>query len=183
MLFPFLVAEIRVLRSAGEDQRIVGKCAEVRDDLVFLQVNGEHFSLQNANVFMLRENAANGGSNLGGAQAGGRHLIQQRLEQVVVPPIDQRDIDVRRGAQLLGGVQSAEAPADDDDFVHGDECIQFSRPRAIIGRLVVSRDTFRGGKWYIVGRGHRPPFDCRKAIALCLNLRGAGCHVGSQMGA
>jgi hypothetical protein len=49
------------------------------------------------------------------AQAGGRHLVQQRLEQVVVGAVD--ECDVERGITREGShcPQAAEAAADDDN--------------------------------------------------------------------
>jgi len=41
-------------------------------------------------------------------------LVQQRLEQVVVGTVDQRDRN-RLASQRLGGFETAEAAADDDD--------------------------------------------------------------------
>ncbi len=41
-------------------------------------------------------------------------LVQQRLEEVVVVPVDQGDVDGRH-RQRLGGEEAAEAAADDDD--------------------------------------------------------------------
>ena len=46
----------------------------------------------------------------------GRDLVGQRLEQVEVAPVDQRDLD-RRAAQLRDGLQPAEAAADHDHAV------------------------------------------------------------------
>ena len=48
-----------------------------------------------------------------GEDAGG-DLVQQRLEEVVVVPVDQGDVD-RRHRQRLGGEEPAEAATDDDD--------------------------------------------------------------------
>ena len=52
--------------------------------------------------------------DLAGRERAGRDLIGQRLEQVEVPPVDQRHVD-RRPAKLLDGLEPAEAAADDDD--------------------------------------------------------------------
>ena len=51
-----------------------------------------------------------------GRQDAGGHLVEQRLEQVVVPPVDERDVEVGRGEQAGGG-QAAEPAADDDNAV------------------------------------------------------------------
>ena len=44
----------------------------------------------------------------------GGHLVEQRLEQVVVAAVDQRDVD-RLAAEEAGREEPAEAAADDDD--------------------------------------------------------------------
>ena len=50
--------------------------------------------------------------------AAGRHLVEQRLEQVEVAPVDQRQAHLWRHARaLLRGVQPGEPAADDDDAV------------------------------------------------------------------
>ena len=48
-----------------------------------------------------------------GRQLRGRHLIQQRLELVVVVAIDQRDVDRIMAGQLLRAAQAGEAATDD----------------------------------------------------------------------
>ena len=47
-------------------------------------------------------------------QHAGGHLVEQRLEGVEVPLVEQRDV-VAAVAQLARGEQAAEAAADDDD--------------------------------------------------------------------
>ena len=49
-----------------------------------------------------------------GDRSGCRHLVEQRLEQVVIAPVDDDDVG-RRAGQAMRGTQSAEARADDDD--------------------------------------------------------------------
>ena len=56
-----------------------------------------------------------------GRERGRRHLVEQRLEQVVVAPVDDGDVDV--GAlQLLDGGDAAKAAADDDDAMPLNSC-------------------------------------------------------------
>ena len=51
------------------------------------------------------------------AQGTGRDLVEQRLEEVEVPPIDEGEVDPLVAAELPCGVQPPEAAADDDDAV------------------------------------------------------------------
>src|SRR4051812_10866045 len=50
--------------------------------------------------------------DVGRRQRRGRDLIEQRLEDMVIGAVDERDVD-RRIAQLTRGVQPAEAATDD----------------------------------------------------------------------
>lgn len=43
-------------------------------------------------------------------------LVEQRLEQMEAPAIDERDLD-RRAPKTADGLESAEAPADDDHLM------------------------------------------------------------------
>ena len=64
--------------------------------------------------FCLRRMLADWRRNLAGGERCCRHLVKQRLKQVVVCAVDQDDL---RGGflQCLGGGQSAKTSADDDD--------------------------------------------------------------------
>ena len=71
---------------------------------------------QHLGVLLLAQDHPGGGRDLALGDDAGRHLVQQRLEQVVGGAGDQLDVDV--GAlELLCGGQAAEAGADDDDLV------------------------------------------------------------------
>ena len=93
----------------------------------FSTLNGGHFAAQNQCVLLTRENAANGGRNVGRTQASHRDLVQQGLEQVVIPPIDQCNPDLLLAGQTAGSVQASEAASDDNDvfFVHVQTISQF----------------------------------------------------------
>ena len=78
-------------RTGGHDQAVIGDLHAVA---------GKH-AAQRRRDLALGEDA-------------GRHLVEQRLEQVVVGAVDERDLD-RRALQRLGRVEPAEATADDDD--------------------------------------------------------------------
>ena len=58
------------------------------------------------------------GGNLSRGEHGQRHLVQQRLERVMILAVDERDFE-RLAGQCLRRLQTAESAADDDDlFVH-----------------------------------------------------------------
>jgi hypothetical protein len=76
-------------------------------------VDGGHLAHQHACVALSAEQVPYRPGDLRGRQAGGRDLVKQRLEQMMVLPVDQRD--VHGGArQSPGDGQSAESGADND---------------------------------------------------------------------
>ena len=58
--------------------------------------------------------AAHGPGDVGRRKPGTRNLVQERLENVVVLPVDQRDIGVE-APEPLGDGEAAETRANDDD--------------------------------------------------------------------
>ena len=60
------------------------------------------------------QNMADRPGDLGRRKRRRRHLVQERLEAMVVLPVKERDRN-GRAAQRLGGLEAAEACADDDD--------------------------------------------------------------------
>src|SRR5690606_28743576 len=65
---------------------------------------------------LLAQDQARRRGNLTLGDDAGRHLVQQRLEQMVGRPRDQLDIDIGT-FQGLGGVQPTETRPDDDDLM------------------------------------------------------------------
>ena len=73
-----------------------------------------HLRQQHRDVLLLAQDPADRRRDVAGRQRRGRHLIEQRLEQVVVVAIEQRDPD-RRAGERARRVEAAESAADDDD--------------------------------------------------------------------
>jgi hypothetical protein len=71
---------------------------------------------QRARVRLFLDHTAQGGRDQPGRQDARRHLVEQRLEQVVVGAVHHRDVHVGV-RQRAHRVEPAEAPADDDDLV------------------------------------------------------------------
>jgi hypothetical protein len=108
------VPEVVVHGPCRDDQRIVSELA-VGELKPFLgKVEVDDLGEQHRDVSTALEDRPEGMGDVGGRQATGRDLIEKRLKEVEVAPIDERDSD-RRAAKSLGGVEAAEAPADDDD--------------------------------------------------------------------
>ena len=64
-------------------------------------------------VFLLREQRADRKRDLGRRQRRHRHLVEQRLEQVVIGAVDQQNLDVFAAQPTRRG-ETAETTADDD---------------------------------------------------------------------
>jgi hypothetical protein len=123
LLAPFLVTEIRVARSRSDDERVVrnrGRTGDARDlvelHLSLLEIEGAGLGHHHAHVRRRLEQRPERIGDLAGRQCPGRDLVGERLEQVKVPPVDQRHIGVGV-LQLLRRLQAAEAAADDHDAV------------------------------------------------------------------
>ena len=73
---------------------------------------------QHVHVAVALHDAADGRGDVGRGQPGGGDLVEQRLEDVMIPPIQQRHAH-RCAAERPRRVQSAEPAADDDDVREG----------------------------------------------------------------
>ena len=73
------------------------------------------FGQQHADVFLMAKHPTNWRCDIARRQGRRGDLIQQRLKQMVVVPIEERDAD-RRAVQRAGRIEPAKAAADDDDM-------------------------------------------------------------------
>ena len=115
---PFVVSEVAVRGAGGDDQVVVGESlAVVERDRMRRRIDGDDLGLQHGQVAALRlvaQDVADRRGDRRRREARARDLVEQRLEQVVVGAVDQRDLDLglRQRAHRL---DAAEAAADDDD--------------------------------------------------------------------
>ncbi len=110
------MAEIGVLGARGEDQPIVWNVpAAIEPDQPCGRVDTGHLAQQRGNFLTPVHELPDGPGDLRGTERRRRHLVQERLEQMMVAAVDERDVGVD-ALQLLDGGQSAKAPTDDDDF-------------------------------------------------------------------
>jgi hypothetical protein len=119
---PGVVAEVREARSGRDDERVVGDRAAVRQDHHSLRwIEPDCLAEQDGRVLALAEYRAQRLGNIAGTHGARRDLVEERLEQVEVAAIDERDLDTPVLAKGARRVQAPETAADDDDAVrsHG----------------------------------------------------------------
>jgi hypothetical protein len=93
---PGVVSVIESLRTRGDDQRVVFEAFAVSElDTLAQWIDICDLAEQNASIFLAAQHAAQRSSNLAGRKRACRHLIQQRLEQMIITPIDKRHVDGR----------------------------------------------------------------------------------------
>ena len=122
-LLPVVVAEVRVVRTAGDDERVVAdrhaprrRSARSAITDAALEVEPGHLGEQHADVPLPLEHRAQRRGDLGRREGPGRHLVRQRLEEVEVLPVEERHLD-RCPAQPAYRLEPAEATSDDDDAI------------------------------------------------------------------
>ena len=111
------MAEIGMARAGGENQRVIGDSVAILEQhALFVCVDAVHTGEQRRDLLAVAQEMADRPGDFGGGERGGRDLIQQRLEQMMVAAVDQRDPH-RRAGKAEGGLQPAETGADDHDMV------------------------------------------------------------------
>ena len=114
----FVVAEVGLAGAGRHDQAVVGIVGGIaRDGLgvhdPLLEVEPGDLRQDDLDVLVAAHHVTQHRRDLTRREDARGHLVEERLEQVVVPPVDQRDVDV--GArQQAGGRQAAEAASDHD---------------------------------------------------------------------
>jgi hypothetical protein len=111
---PVVVAEVRVAGARGQHQRVVAELALVQDQAAAGQIHRLDLGQEHRHVGRASQNRAQGRRDVGRIERGGGHLIEQRLEEVVVAAVEEGDPcrPAREGARR---VEPAESPSDDDD--------------------------------------------------------------------
>ena len=109
---PIVVAEIGMRRAGGEHEIVVRQIEFRRVDAVRRDVDGGHLRHDHADVFLAADDGADRPRDIARRQRRGRHLIEQRLEAVMILRVDQRHVGVRPRKRATG-FQPAEASADD----------------------------------------------------------------------
>jgi len=114
VLLHSLHAEEAGLPPHSQDQVIVGYPAVRGGNNLMLKVNARHLGHLEAEILLPAKDAPHRLGDLFGIQVGRRYLIEQRLEEVVIVPVDQGDIH-GSPAQHLRSLQPAETGPDNDN--------------------------------------------------------------------
>jgi hypothetical protein len=114
-VLPLGMPEVRVLRSGGHDEVVVRHITHtgpaVSDHYFALGVDAVNVREQHGGVALVTKQRADGRCDVAGSEHRGGHLVEQRLEQVVVGAVE--DQYVRLGTpELHCCVESREAGAD-----------------------------------------------------------------------
>ena len=116
-----VVSEVRLPGSGGDDQAVVGiverltrKGGGVHHPR--LEVESGDPGQGNLHVLVAAQQVPQHRRDLTGGEDAGRHLVEERLEQVMVALVDEGDVDVGP-RQHAGGGKATESATDDDDTV------------------------------------------------------------------
>ena len=103
------------LPADSQDQIVIADHGAVHADEPGVEVDGCHFAHLEGEIVLMAKDAANGVRDLGGDQAGDSHLVEKRLEEVVILPVDHGDPNGSLG-EFPGSFHSSEAGADNQDM-------------------------------------------------------------------
>ena len=114
-----LDAEEVDLRAETEDEVVVAQRLQFGElHLTRVEVDRGHAILVEARVLLVVEEVTDRMADRRLLQQARRDLVQEGLERVVVVLVDEHDVDVAL-VQLLGGADSGEAAAEDEDALAG----------------------------------------------------------------
>ncbi len=121
---PFRMPEIGIVRAGRDHELVVGKLGAVGEaDAPRRRIDAGHGAEHNLDIGEPPENPPDRPRDIGRRERGGRHLVEKRHEQVIVPPVHDRHIH-GLAAQRLGAGETAESGAHDHDTGAdwGDRC-------------------------------------------------------------
>ena len=101
-------------RARGDDQVVVFHRPVRGDHAPARDINALRLGQYHLGVFLVAQDVAQRFRDVRRRERRGRDLIEQRLEEVMILAIEERDAHADL-AERLRGLQSAEAAADDDD--------------------------------------------------------------------
>ena len=134
---PPFATEVRVPGTGGDDEIVVGDRSLSSATTFAEEIDRPRFGEQNLDVPLVAKMRRMGDGDVAGVQGGGGHLVEQRLEQVMVASVDERHLDVGLG-QLPRRVEPAEpSPHDHHAFAR---CLLAHRsPVRRVGTVIIPR--------------------------------------------
>ena len=115
MLLPLRVPEIARLGPEPDNQIVIVEHVLFEMHLPGIQIDSGHLIHQGGDIFLRGQDAPQRLRNLRHGQTRGGHLIEQGLEKVVIPAVDQGNPEAFVG-QLLGAGQAGEATTKDENM-------------------------------------------------------------------
>jgi len=113
------VTEIRVRRAGAHDHRIeVDRIAVRQAHLLRVLVDRRDLGHQHRRIALPAQDVAQRRGDVGRRQTRRRDLVEQRLEQMMVAAIDQRDAHLR-AREIARGPQARESATDDHHVGQG----------------------------------------------------------------
>ena len=113
VLLPFGTSEIRVPRACSDHEKVVVQRPVRCDDSLVRDVDALRFAEDHLRIFLIAQNVTQRLRDVRGRERRRRHLIQQRLEEMMILAIQKREPHIRF-LQSFRGLQPAKAAADDD---------------------------------------------------------------------
>ena len=98
----------------GQDEEVVRHLAVAEDEALVAQVHAGGVGEEDGRIALPPQDVAQGRRDVRRGEASRGHLVQERLEDVVVVVIDEGDADGRAAQRSRGG-EARETSADDDD--------------------------------------------------------------------
>ena len=108
------MAEIGVGGARGQDEEVVRQLPVAEDQALAAKVDPGGVGQEDGRVALPAQDVAQGRGDVRRGEAGGGDLVQERLEDVMVVAVDERDLDGRAPQRARRG-KAGETPADDDD--------------------------------------------------------------------
>src|SRR2546423_170527 len=123
------MTEVGVSRPSRDDQIVVWYFTQFIVDThdAFLGIDLAHLRHQNFGIPQMTQYPADGSGDVARRQRRRRHLVQQRLKDEMIRPIDERDIDVGTSEDMRGG--DSPEPAADDYDARSDRRVREVSPR------------------------------------------------------
>jgi hypothetical protein len=111
MIFPVVVAKVVVLGARCQDKRVECNGSAVPQCYVLLTtVNGYNFTEYGFYIFFASKQCPDGNCNIAGRKGRRGNLVKQRLKQMMILPVDDRELGVG-GGKMAAKLQTAEPGA------------------------------------------------------------------------